>query len=440
MVKSAVRCLPKTVCVLLATMSWNAVRAGDFEGDPIRYTQAQPDNIVSRLNAKLLSGDVKLERSPRFGYLPAVLDALGVSPESQMLVFSKTSFQRQKIAPRTPRAIYFNDDVYVGYCHLGDVLEITAVDANLGAVFYSMDQDPDETLQFMRQTDSCLICHGGSMTQGVPGHVVRSVYPTSSGEPSYSMGTFRITHSSPLEKRWGGWYVTGTHGAQKHLGNLIVKARVENHEVDNAAGQNLKSVSNRFNPDSYLRETSDIVALMVMEHQAELQNLLTKASFETRKALHYDAALRGELSDDRTEWLDSTKRRIGSASDELLKYLLFSDEVRLTDEIQGSPAFVAEFESRGPTDSQGRSLRQFDLKTRLFRYPCSYLIYSDAFQNLPPAQADAVWKGLDAILRDDPMAMRIPHLTAADRTAIREILLATHPVAAARWGGSTASK
>src|SRR5262245_14665028 len=100
----------------------------EFEQEPIQYSLSQPDNRVSRLIERIGAGGVTLAHEPRFGYLRALLSELNVPVSSQMLVFSKTSLQRHRISPRTPRALYFSDDVYVGFCQQGDVLEISAVD------------------------------------------------------------------------------------------------------------------------------------------------------------------------------------------------------------------------------------------------------------------------------------------------------------------------
>src|SRR5262245_9592237 len=190
--------------------------AQEFEQEPIRYSQSEPENRVSELIARVKAGEVKLGHEEHFGYLRSLLQALDVPAESQMLVFSKTSLQRHRIAPRTPRALYFSDDVYVGFCQQGDVLEISAVDSRLGTVFYTLDQGSHLAPNFRRQTDNCLICHGSSQTKEIPGHVVRSVFSDAAGLPILSAGTYRVDQTTPLEKRWGGWYATGTHGDQKH--------------------------------------------------------------------------------------------------------------------------------------------------------------------------------------------------------------------------------
>lgn len=401
--------------------------AQEFEQEPIRYSQAKPDNRVSRLIERVAAGEAKLEHEEHFGYLRALLSALDVPTDSQMLVFSKTSLQRHRIAPRTPRALYFNDDVYIGFCQQGDVLEISAVDSQLGTVFYTLDQDPLLAPNFRRQTDNCLICHGSSQTKEIPGHVVRSVFSDASGLPILSSGTYRIDHTSPIEKRWGGWYVSGTHGGQKHLGNLIVRGKFERDEIDNSAGQNQKSLEGRFDTSKYLQPHSDIVALMVLEHQADAHNYLARANFLTRQAIHHQNSLNRELHEPADRVWDSTKSRIKNAGEPLVEYLLFSDEAELSSPIRGTSGFTESFAQRGPRDQRGRSLRDFDLQKRLFKFPCSYLIYSPSFAALPPEVKTYVFRRLHEVLDGQDQSEKFAHLSAADRTAIREILTDTLP-------------
>jgi hypothetical protein len=401
--------------------------AQEFEQAPIRYSESKPDNCVSRLIEQVAAGQTKLEHEPRFGYLRSLLQALHVPTESQMLVFSKTSLQRHRIAPKTPRALYFNDDAYIGFCQQGDVLEISAVDSQLGAVFYTLDQDPLLSPHFRRQTDNCLICHGSSQTKEIPGHVVRSVFADASGLPILSSGTYRIDQTSPLERRWGGWYVTGTHGDQKHLGNLIAQGQIDRDEVDNSQGLNQTCLAGRFDTSKYLSPHSDIVALMVLEHQADAHNYITRANFLTRQALHYQHSLNRELHEPADKVWDSTKSRIKSAGDPLVEYFLFSGEAALTAPICGTSGFAEEFAQRGPRDRQGRSLRDFDLRTRLFKYPCSYLVYSPSFATLPSEVKHYVLTRMKDVLSGQDQSDKFQHLSAADRAAILEILRDTLP-------------
>jgi hypothetical protein len=348
-----------------------------------------------------------------------------VPESSQTLVFSKTSLQRQRISPSTPRALYFSDDTYVGFCQNGDLLEISTVDNELGAVFYTLDQNPETPPRLMRQTDNCLICHSSSSTKGVPGHVVRSVYSDASGFPVLSSGTYRTDQTSPLPERWGGWYVTGTHGAQQHLGNLIVNGPSRPETIDNAAGQNLTDLSSRVNTHDYLTPHSDIVALMVMEHQTDAQNLITQANFGTHQALHYQQPLNRELGNPPGEMWDSTRSRIKSVCEPLVEYLLFCRETLLTDKIAGTSRFSEEFSELGPRDSKGRSLRDLDLTRRMFKYPCSYLIYSPGFAALPQEARDYVFRRMKEVLCGKDLSEKFSHLSPEDRQAIREILTDT---------------
>lgn len=417
-----------SLLMLLPWISLSAVQAEEeYEREPIRYRQSTPQNAISALQTRMDAGELTLAYDEQFGYLPSVLQALEIPVDTQMLVYSKTSLQRRRITPRTPRAIYFNDDLYVGYCHAGDVLEVSAVDPQLGTVFYILSQQPEEKPQFMRQLDNCLVCHSSSRTEGVPGHLVRSLYVDAGGQPILSAGSRTVDHTTPIAKRWGGWYVSGTHGSQSHLGNLIIRGNRVVEPVDNAAGHNVTDLGNRFHAGSYLTPHSDLVALMILEHQVLVHNRLTKASFTTRQALAYDQMMRQVLGRGGDEPLESTTRRIRDAGEDLVEALLLVDEAPLTEPVAGTSGFTARFRAQGPRDDQGRSLRQLDLQKRLLAYPCSYLIYSPAFRGLPEPMKGYVWRRLREILTGRELEPRFAHLSLADRAAIWQILSQTHP-------------
>jgi hypothetical protein len=343
------------------------------------------------------------------------------------LVFSKTSLQRHRITPSAPRSLYFNDDTYVGFCQDGEVLEVSTTDNELGTVFYTLSQELEGTPQLARHTDNCLICHASSATKGVPGHLVRSVYSDASGYPILSAGTYRIDQTSPLSQRWGGWYVTGTHGEQKHLGNLVFNDKVEPQKVDNASGLNLTDLTGRLRKQDFLTSHSDIVALMVLEHQTDTQNYITRASFATRQALHFQRALNRELGNPLDEVRDSTKSRIKSACEPLVEYMFFCKEAPLTDKILGTSQFATEFPQRGRRDSKGRSLREFDMTRRMFKHPFSYLVYSPSFAALPQEAKDYVFRRMTEVLSGKDQNEKFQHLSAEDRQNIREILQDTLP-------------
>lgn len=398
------------------------------EAEPIRYLTAPVDDPIARLQARIDRGEVSLRFDRDQGYLPAVLEALEVPVESQGLVFSKTSFQSHKISPRSPRAIFFNDDVYIGWVRGGDMLEIASIDPNQGTVFYLLDQAPTESPTFERETHSCLSCHESGRTQDVPGVLVRSVYPLADGTPAYNGGTFLSGHESPLNERWGGWYVTGTHGDQHHMGNALVRDRDHPEELDRAAGANVTDLEGRFASAAYPAPHSDIVALMVLEHQTQMHNRLTAANYETRRALHYQAGIEKAFGPDKSDaMLESVRRRIDRAAEDVLRYLLFVDEAPLTAPIEGTSGFAAVFAALGPSDPRGRSLRDLDLERRLFRYPCSYLIYSEQFDALPVPVRSRIGRRLIEILGGEGASTEFDHLGAEDRGAILDILQATKP-------------
>jgi hypothetical protein len=410
------------------------VRAGDLEAEPIRYSKAMDDNPAGRLARKLEAGTAALESQRDLGRLRAVLKALEVPESSQVLVFSKTSLQAHRIGPRTPRALYFNDDVYVGFCKGGEVVEVSAADPALGTVFYTLNQSADEPARLTRQGDNCLICHGSSRNHGLPGHLVRSVYVDREGYPILSAGGRLITHESPFEVRWGGWYVTGTHGSQRHLGNLAVAGRDLNPErVDNSQGQNVTDLSTRFETGDYLTPHSDLVALMVLEHQAEMHNLIARATLQGRMALHDEAALNRELGRPAGERWGSTESRLKAAAEPVARYMLFAGEPPLAEPVKGTSSFAADYAARGPKDSKGRSLRELDLKRRLLRYPCSPLIYSKSFDAMPREVRDRVLRRMLEVLSGRDTSKDFAHLSAEDRRAILEILRETKPDLPEEW-------
>jgi hypothetical protein len=398
---------------------------GDYERAPIDYNNAAVNDPVARLATKMDAGEVTLRYEPGSGYLRSVLEAIEIPISSQTLVFSKTSLQLQRISPSRPRALYFSDDVYVGFCQQGDVLEVAATDARQGAIFYVLEQQANDPPKFVRDKGVCLSCHASSRTQDVPGYLVRSVFADASGRPRFGSGTFLTDHTSDFHDRWGGWYVTGEHGAMRHMGNTICKG--DEQTFDRNPGANQQDLSHYFSTDDYLSPHSDIVALMVLEHQTQMHNAIAAANYETRLAL-FQCREMNELLDRPADYLsDSTERRIASSVDRVLRYLLMCDEFALTDRVVGSTSFASEFAARGVHDARGRSLRDFDLETRLFKYPCSYLIHSPAFQGLPDEVRHPILSRLSRILTGQDDSGDFQHLTPASRQAIDEILRDTLP-------------
>jgi hypothetical protein len=381
-------------------------RVLDPEHPAIQYGTGGLEDRTTAMREAVDSGKQKLDYDPDSGYLRSILERLEVPLSSQVLVFSKTSFQAPHIYPRKPRAIYFNDDTSVGWVRGGDVVEIASLDPRQGVIFYAVDQEPLLRPKIDRRSE-CLQCHLSWTTAGVPGLVVRSVQPDRNGVPVSPSGGYITDHRSPLEQRWGGWFVTGTHGAQRHMGNFLFERR--NPDVEDSPGSNVTDLSRAFDARAYLSPHSDLIALMVLEHQTRMTNLIVRAGYEARIAAHEGRKMPGEVIE------------------VLVHYMLFGDETKLTGELRGTSTFAKEFASRGPKDSKGRSLRDFDLKTRIFRYPCSYLIYSKAFDALPAEALQLIYQRLYQVLTGSDQSARYQHLSVGDRSAILEILRETKP-------------
>ncbi len=410
-----------------ALAQWVPV-SGDADNQAIAYSTTEPSDAVALLQRALDGDAVALQFEAPGGYLKSVLKALQVPVDSQVLVFSRTSLQRALISPDRPRALYFNHDVHVGWVQGGPVLEIASMDPKLGAVFYTLSQKQTARPRFQRQTQACLQCHDSeSSTSGVPGLILKSVYPDQDGEPIVSAGTFVTSHQSPLKERWGGWYVTGRHGAQLHMGNLVAAHGPHGAHLNLAAGANVTDLSTRISTQPYLSAHSDIVALMVLDHQSQVHNLITRASYSARMAQYFDQMRNNELGR-RTDYVpDSTRSLISRVAEPLVRAMLFVEETPLTEPVSGTSGFAKAFAGQGPRDHTGRSLLELDLTQRLFRYPCSYLIYSASFDALPSVVKDYVYRRLWEVLSDEDTSDAFAHLSRSNRTAIMEILLETKP-------------
>lgn len=405
---------------------WPLLAQLEFDQPPISYSSTPSRDSIARLAEGLQSGSTTLAWDPSQGWLPALLNVLEVPRSSQTLVFSKTSLQIRHISPTNPRALYFSDTVYLGWVPGGDLIELSAVDDLQGPIFYTLRQARVDRPEIRRDESQCLTCHATSKTLNVPGYLVRSVFPGADGHPIFSLGTTTTSPATAFKDRFGGWYVTGAHGDLRHRGNGLAR-NIPERPLDCEAGANLNAVPDAARIERYLEPTSDIVALMVLEHQSQLHNLLTRVHYETRQALEYQATLNRALDRPAEFRSESTQRRIQAAVEQLLRGLLFSEEYQLTSPVVGNSKFQSEFESLGPWDGHGRSLRQFDLTRRMFRYPCSYLIYSAAFDSLPSEAMRQVRQRFMEILEGHDRSTEFSHLSPGDRRAIREILEATKP-------------
>lgn len=387
----------------------------------IEYADRSPDDPVARLQERIDKGEVKLDYEPNHGgYLRSLLKAFQMSVDSQMLVFSKTSFQTRKISPKQPRALYFNDSVALGFVHSGDVMEIAAFDRKQGVNFYTIDVEKSAAPSFVRRNDECLACHLIPGTLNVPGLVVSSVIATPQGSPRFPGAGLIVDSRTPMGDRWGGWYVTGTTGTLQHRGNAVAPYPDRPDLLDLRNTQNLTTLSGRFDTGSYLVPTSDIVALMTLEHQTRMTNLITRIGWEVRVA-------------EQEGKLQESASRLDFVTGELVSYMLFVGEAKIYEPITGVSSFTDTFPKRGPRDKQGRSLRDFDLHQRLFRFPLSYMIYSEAFDSLPDIAKQRIYRRLYDVLSGNDRGNSFDSLGTEDRQAILEILRDTKPDLPAYW-------
>ena len=398
-----------------------------FADAPIHYRSTALHDPIAKLEKKLERGEVTLSYDAKHGYLKSVLDALHIPVSSQALVFSKTSFQFPVINPAAPRALYYNDDVYVGRVQNGKFLEFVSFDAEQGAIFYVLDESREDPPRFERAAVDCIQCHVAGSTRGVPGVLLRSVFTKPDGSPDASVKSFITGQESPVEQRWGGWYVTAKSGAPGGMANVTISDPHHPEQLDRVG--NVASLAGRLDTSYYLSGSSDIVALMVLAHQTQMHNLITQTNYQARFAVYGDQKKNqppGTMS-------DAARKQFEAPAEHLIRYLLFTNEATLEAPVVGTTKFAEEFAARGPRDTQGRSLRDFDLQKRIFKYPCSYLIYSEAFDAIPTPAKDYIYRRLFDVLSGRDQSPEFASLSTQDRRAILEILAATKPGLPQEW-------
>jgi hypothetical protein len=401
---------------LLAVLPSMALGSADvWDLAPIRYSDTQATDAVATLAADLASGKTKVEGETELEQLDFVLRTLGVSAASQMLVYSKTSHQNPLIRPSNPRALYFSMNAYVGYVPGGDI-EAIVQDRLLGPVFYLIHQGEKGGLKIERDLTSCISCHGTTATSNVPGMQVRSVIPDEDGHPLLAMGTSQVDHRTPVAQRWGGYYVSG-RASMPHLGNRVY----QKDGVAEPAASKLMELSGVIDATKYLRPTSDVVALMVLEHQCRMHNLLTAAAMRYRRAFHLGRAADSQGNPDE----GAAGRVADGMADDIVNCLFFKDEADPGEDTEGAVAFQKAFAKEIPRTADGRSLVDFRLYQRLFKYRCSYMVYSDAFKEMPPRVRKAVQDRMKRTLAGKNPA--VDWLSASERKRISAILAETLP-------------
>lgn len=381
---------------------------------PVRYSDTPATDRVARLAATWAGDPASGPDGTPLERVRKILAELEVPEASQVLVFSKTSKQTGLIHPGNPRALYFSSDCYVGYVP-GGAVEIAVQDSRLGPVFYHIDLGSGlRPVKVERDTSECMSCHATGRTENVPGLMVRSVYPDENGHPLLSLGSGLITHRTPVAERWGGYWVTGSVSLP-HLGNTTYR----DARSAKPTSRPLADLSGKVDPAKYPRMTSDIVALMVLEHQCQAHNLLTAASMNYRRAFYLAKAVDPDADPDQ----GAAGRVADQAAEQIVDWFLFTGEAEQgADGVEGDEDFQRQFTAAIPRTAAGDSLADFQLNTRLFKNRCSYMIYSGAFQALPEVVKTRVITNLRKIFESATEDDRHPEIRLRERRRIARIL------------------
>ena len=400
----------------------------DYSGRPVH-------NEIVRLQQRIDSGEVRLNYSTAHGYLESLLSVLNISRSSQALVFSKTSLQIDAISPQTPRAIYFNDDTYIGWIANSELLEIVTMDADRGPVFYSLANADRGGAHLQRETLRCLTCHDSysEMGGGVPYFLFESTYRVEGQRVLAEVVARETSEATPIAERWGGWYVTGNDNGTVHLGNILTAPVRSPLHRERAYRGSVPTLAGMFDTSRYLTDKSDIVALLVLDHQVSVHNFIIHANYKSRAFLSKerpDALAADGAAGTPVHWQDLSEKaqaRLSLMVEPLVRGMLMLDAAPLPRPVTGTSGYSAQFEARGPRDPQGRSLRDLDLRSRVFRYPLSFLIYSESFDSLPLGVREHIYQRLAEILTALDHSAPYKLMAPVDRQAILEILKATKP-------------
>lgn len=381
----------------------------DLDAPEHDYWNRTPRDPFTLLKDDLEAGRLNLDDSSEKAYLVSLLKALKIPAETQMLVYSTTSLQLSLISPRSPRALYFNDEIYLGYVP-GGKIEIVSIDPELGAIFYIFDIPRGGVRPVAERSRRCMNCHSDEETREVPGIVIKSVIPGPTGGSLESYRGGLSGHGIPLSDRFGGWHVTGAESLKKHWGNLTGRFTPEGIVTTPLRP------GERFDWSVFPVATSDLLAHLLHEHQAGFVNRVVESQYRLRTAL---ARGRGRL-------LEPDRIDMERQVEELTRYLLFADEAPLPKGgIAGDAALKEAFLASARTTPGGASLRELDLKTHLFRNRCSYMIHSPLFQSLPEGFRRRVYQRIERALAASPVDPEFAYLRPDEKARIREILRVT---------------
>ena len=392
----------------------------DYDLEPHGYFSKDAKDPTTLLMKRVQRGEVIINEKPGKPLVERFLKELQLHKDTQVLVFSKTSLQRRAVSHSNPRAIYFNESVYLGWMPNGRI-EIASFDPELGPIFYFQRQLGDGKSPLLARTRSCLGCHAGDATNFLPGSLGRSVYPDQSGRSLLSLDEYRRSgHHIPLTDRYGGWFVSGNHGSMRHMGNAIASREGGKVTIDREQFANLEKLDRFFKTDAYPAPGSEIAALLVFDHQVTMHHRLVEASYRARQSL-FDSKLDPKETDMSKLAKGRSREEFIEGRDKVIDYMLFCEEVAIP-KVSCDPAFRRAFTSTRLPDRERRSLKDLRLDGRIFENRCSYMIYSPTFEHLPPMMKGAIYRRLHEILTSKDPIEGFQHLQQDEKRRILEIL------------------
>ncbi|MBT3668082.1 MAG: hypothetical protein HN548_11450 [Opitutae bacterium] len=380
--------------------------------DPVHsYQNKPPQDPFSKFFKNLENGNITLNFNSEKEYLLSLFKELEISPYSQLLVYSTTSLQLSRISPSNPRAIYFGDDIYLGYVPGGQI-EIIGIDPELGAIPYIFNIPRKNDLKHpsIYRSKRCMNCHASQETKGAPGLLLSSVIPGPGGGSIDAFRRGEFGHAVSYEKRFGGWHITGmnpfTNSWANHTG---IMQDGEIKKINNPPGK-------YFSWDKYPIGQSDALPHLVLEHQVGFTNLCISISYKFREIKSLDEQPKSE----------EYKEIIENETNSLLFYVLFKNEAKLPrNKMRIDSPFAKDFKNSVKPTNQAMLLREFDLEDRIFQLRCSYMIFSNSFEGLPVQIKNQFLKKLRYILSCERknLPKEYSYLDCEERHKINSILL-----------------
>ena len=406
--------VPKLLLLLFSFSGYSVSLSVNFEDKIHSYHEKKPDDPFAQLKNELESKKIDLNFQNEKDYLNWLLNELYISKHSQLLVYSTTSLQLSRISPYNPRAIYFSDDLYLGYVPGGQI-EVIGIDPQLGAIPYIFDLPQKNEIKHPKiyRSTRCMKCHASQEFGGSPSLLLSSVIPAHGGGTIDSFRKNSFGHEIQFKDRFGGWHITGHNPFPISWANQIgVMSNNKVGRIPNPPGKYFKW-------EKYPTKSSSIISHLLLEHQVGFTNRCIDIIYRYRELISKTSNL--EIDQKR-------KKFISQGTGKLLNYLLFKNEVPLENfRITSNDAFLNDFQTSSNNSSK---LRRLNLKSRLFDYRCSYMIFSNSFSGLPLEFKIELFNQLFKIMA--PKQKSVPdefsYLEEKEREIIHQVLTASFPL------------